>query len=331
MLRSLQRHGPVTVYVGSASPGFIESLGVRPIDTVDSSFPRFIARLTQAAIRGQAAFAFNPGEIRCTRRQALMHAALLPALAAIRARGSSVIRIGVGTRDFTPVWGRLIWLTTLFGTNIWRDAYSRDQFRRGTIAPDWAFGEAAPAGDPSTGRTHLAVTLRSDRQAPTDAWIQGVRSAAAELRLRLVVVTQVRRDGPTDQLLASRLGCEHRAWPDDRSHSDQESVVRATYKASCVVISDRLHALVMALTEGAIPTGVVEHPNAKAKRHFAVVDLAELFADVDGQSISAIHAAIVSVAGAVPDLDRRAQAAMTQVDLLDSVVDRELVCAAVSN
>ncbi|MCW2494329.1 MAG: polysaccharide pyruvyl transferase family protein [Jatrophihabitans sp.] len=284
MLRSVQASGQCHVYVSDATAGFREGLGLTGADTTYRSYPRFVLAALIAAVRGGGwMFAFNPGEIRCVRKQAVMHALLVPTLIVGRLRGGSVVRAGVGTRDWHWFWGRLIKLTvTLASINAWRDEYSRSVFGSGIIRPDWAFDDGPGSVAPTTSRSRLAVTLRSDRPAPSEAWVAALRQVCADTGLAPVVVVQVRRDNAAAEALAARLGAEFVPWPAEQPHLRQETAVRAIYAESAFVVSDRLHALVMGLTEGALPAGVIEGPDVKIGRHFAAAGITAVSTDATG-------------------------------------------------
>ena len=60
-------------------------------------------------------------------------------------------------------------------------------------------------------------------------------------------------------------------WPEDRSLTDHETVLRAIYRKSALVVSDRLHALIIGMTEGAVPACVTDAGEAKIERHFEAI------------------------------------------------------------
>lgn len=116
-------------------------------------------------------------------------------------------------------------------------------------------------------RVTLGLSLRGDRAYPTAAWLASVREAAQRLGLEIVALAQVERDSLYAQRLASDLGGRAVVF-DGRSHREQELVVRTEYGRMRVLLSDRLHSLLIAATEGAVPLGWCEAATTKIARHF---------------------------------------------------------------
>ncbi|MGK2870536.1 MAG: polysaccharide pyruvyl transferase family protein [Mycobacterium sp.] len=154
----------------------------------------------------------------------------------------------------------------------WRDANTRNSFQVGDVAPDWAFGEGPdPAIDglglPPSERKVLAITMRSDRDVLNEANIGLIREIADRYGLRIQVYSQVRRDGDTMEKLAQIL---HPGTPAillrDETHGEWEALMRGMYRESAIVVSDRLHALIIAATEGAIPLAMSNWTTEKAVR-----------------------------------------------------------------
>ena len=153
----------------------------------------------------------------------------------------------------------------------WRDANTRNSFQVGDIAPDWAFGEgpdpAGGLGPAPSARKVLAVTMRSDRDVLTEDKIALIREIAHTHGLRIQVYSQVRRDRATMETLAEIL---HPGTPPivmrDETHGEWEALMRNLYRDSAIVVSDRLHALIIAATEGAIPLALSNWTTEKAVR-----------------------------------------------------------------
>lgn len=143
----------------------------------------------------------------------------------------------------------------------WRDQGSRDGAGFGDFAPDWAYSEGTPVEEwPSTARRHLiAVTMRFDRAWPGEEWIASVRAFASAKQARIVTVAQVARDAPRAVRLAQALGGEY-VTPSSMRHDVLDDYVRAVYRQSIAVISDRAHGLIIGATEGAYPIGSGSDP-----------------------------------------------------------------------
>nr|WP_280759840.1 hypothetical protein [Prescottella agglutinans] len=99
--------------------------------------------------------------------------------------------------------------------------------------------------------------------------------------LEPIVVVQVRRDSLRARAIADRLHCSVVDWTGE-THHVQEQRLRNVYRQSEAVVSDRLHVLIMALTEGAIPLGLMEHEDTKIGRHFRAAGFETVSWDVSG-------------------------------------------------
>lgn len=145
---------------------------------------------------------------------------------------------------------------------VWRDPGTSDSFGVGDVAPDWAFGEgpdplAEGLGAPPCERKVLAVTTRWDRDALSANKIRLLREIADARGLRIQVFSQVRDDDEAMAKLARELhpGTEPLLFG-SQSHAQCEDKIRALHRQSAIVASDRLHALIIGATEGAVPLAV---------------------------------------------------------------------------
>ena len=314
MLRDLQQLGRCCVYIGRASSGFEQSLGLRDTDFVYRNFGRFVLDAALSSFAADWLMCFNPGEITINPKQSLMHAMVIPALLLGRIRGSQrIVRIGVGVAAPTPKsrWKYAFDATVrLSGCNIWRDDTSRDVFGRGTVAPDWAF--AAGTLNAPTERRFMGLCLRSDGPDPSDEWIAAIEQVADERHLTPLLLVQVARDEARAQALAKRLNCECVGWG-DRSHLEQESALTAAYGKSEVVISDRLHGLILAVANGAVPVGLMEHPDIKIGRHFDSAGFGPISIDATGWSATAMATKIQEIISTELDISAALSEARAKV------------------
>lgn len=318
MLRTLQRLGDCHIYVGPASEGFVQSLLVDSTRaTLYTSFYRWAWAATRTAWSKQWALAFNPGEIRLTGWYARRHLALMPAQVFAKLRRNPVLRAGVGIKDAAisqrSAWGAVLrYSAVLSSINTWRNSPSLELIGIGEVVPDWGFDENLTL--PAAGRRrYLAVALRYDRPAPSDGWCRGVSQAAAELGLKVLVVVQVRRDSPRAKELADRHGWLLQDWPHDVGQLQQEIAVRKSYRQSVLVVSDRLHALVMGATEGALPSGLIEHEDVKIASHFAAAGMGQVVLHVAGWSPGQIAAQLARVSRSKEELQQMLETARARV------------------
>ena len=273
--------GPLHVYLGWSPPGYAEGLRLQPGDVRYRSFIHWYFVALWHASRGTASYVFKPGEIQLTLAGMKEHVSMLPVIGLVRARGGAFARNGVGTRNFAPVPRLLIWPSiALSNLSVWRDSETARYLGRGEVMPDLAFGEISqlpnrrPPGQTDAPRL-LIVSLRSDlgeRPYPGEEWIAAVRSFALTHSFTIQTVTQVHVDDDRNRRLAHMLGAEFLGW-DGTDHHLHEAQLRELYHRSAMVISDRLHVLVAAITEGAIPVALLLDTSDKIDRHFATAGM----------------------------------------------------------
>lgn len=253
--------GRLHVFVGDKPAGYVAGLGLRPDDVVHRVPAAWRAAVRDGLLAGSF-YGFDSGETEVRRPYARRYARLAPLLAVNRARGGTAVQVGTGVREPRPWRHPIAAVLRLCDVVSWRDTYSRDLMGVGTVAPDWAFALGPDAGTlrAGTDRPLLAVSVRQGtgdvrREPPDAAWAGRVRALADGLGLTPVVVTQVGRDGPLGDRLAHDLGAEHVGWQGD-DHAAQEARLREVYRRCSHVLSDRLHVVVVAATEGAVPVGL---------------------------------------------------------------------------
>lgn len=319
MLAALNDRVPRHIFVHRASAGFREGLGLKPDDRIYDEYRTWLLACTWAALTSKVLIAHNAGEVVGNRDIARRELSLLPASLLARLRGGDVVRIGSGIRDATGRWMPVIrFLGRLDTTTLWRDEASRAFFGRGDVAPDWAFDDRLPhaLSGQTVPRRYLAVSMRSDRPAPTAAWFDAVRSVAATRGLEIVVVSQVRRDNALGSELADRLGARQVRW-EDASHLEQERTVREVYRQSALVVSDRLHALVIGLVEGAVPVGAIAWEDVKLARHFGAAGIDGVSFDTRSLDADRIVARIDGVADRREEILRAGRRAAEAVAAID--------------
>lgn len=262
LLAALREHGRLHIYVGKAPQGYTEGLELRAEDVIYRSFARWYVAL----MRDGSDYVFKPGEIQLSAGGMKEHVAMLPAAALVRARGGQVLRIGAGARSISRAWARLVKPSVTVATAVyWRDAETADSLG-GQVMPDLAV--LTGSGLPGADRRVLCISMRGDVPFPSAEWISTIRSLAQSRNLSLSVVTQVARDEARSRLLADELQASLVGW-NGRGHAEQERRLRAHYRDCAIVVSDRLHVLLAAVTEGATPLALLSTPSAKIDRHFS--------------------------------------------------------------
>lgn len=256
------------VLVGRNSPEYCSALGLAAEDVLYASRAEWTRAAAAAAVRGQAHLVSNAGEIQLNRRRVRILLSEVALLALVGARGGQRLATGLGVRAATGPRVALLRLwTRLFGLVSWRDAVSAASAGgRGVVSPDWSLILGSPVEDwrRSEDRPLLALSFRGDRPALPPEAVDEIRRSCERFGLEPVVVTQVSRDGEQNDALATALGARHLRPGSDRfEHGPWEQVVREAYQRSRFAYSDRLHVLLLAATEGAIPVG----PSADPKIH----------------------------------------------------------------
>lgn len=207
-----------------------------------------------------------------SRMGAVRMATLVPLILLARIRGGGGVWLGAGVPD--PLGDRRLALPYRLVVAACSDARFRDESSLAVVGqrplmPDWAFalGTATSKWPMLADRPLITVVLRGDRPAPSDEWLGWFATLSAGLGLTPAVVVQVGRDYRRAQELSTAYAPDYFAWFVD-DHAEHEASVRDVYRRSSVVVSDRLHALIFAASEGAVPIGWVESSTGKVRRHF---------------------------------------------------------------
>ncbi|MDJ0347976.1 polysaccharide pyruvyl transferase family protein [Cryobacterium sp. PH29-G1] len=274
-LEALRGAGDLQVFVGGRADSYLSGLGLHDEDRVFRTSAEWRREISRSTLREASVYAFNAGEMELQRAYALRYLRLAPHLALNRLRGGHAVHAGFGVREKTG-W-RLPVAATLRLCDLvaWRDAYSRSAMGVGRIAPDWAFATGATDADllaSTPDRPLLAVSVRYNGRLPDDTWLTALRGLADTLGLDVVAVAQIERDGPLAEKLAAELGGTALVW-DGPDHFTQELKLREVYQRSLLVVSDRLHAAVIGLTEGALPLVIADSGHSKAARTLDAVGI----------------------------------------------------------
>ncbi len=271
-LDHLRTIAPLQVYIGDKTDDYVSGLGLQPGDIAVRSSAQWRSDVSRALLKG-GVYAFDTGETEVRSAFAKRYVKLAPLLAVNRLRGGTAVQLGVGVRESTAWRHPIATVLRLCDMVSWRDERSRAMMGFGEVTPDWAFAlgsDDAVLRDASAPRPYLAIAVRQGlshmaRDKPTDEWVATVRAMADRLGLEPIVVAQIERDGPLAEELAHRLGCTALPWLDD-NHTRQEERLRSTYRRSALVLGDRLHAVVIAATEGAVPIALSTGPMDKVTR-----------------------------------------------------------------
>lgn len=303
LLNWAREAGRLHVYVGNSPDGYDEGLGLRDADVVYRSFREWYTALLKSAWHGTASSIYKPGEIQLTLVGMKEHLAMLPAAALVRLRGGSVSRVGVGARNFAWLPRAIMWPSNALSSYTrWRDDRTAAYLGFGPSMPDLGFAEGMSDAELATSiddthRDVLVVSMRDDvevapRPYPHAEWLEGIRTFAQRENLAVWVVTQVSVDNDRSRRLARDLDAELLEWAELGDHAAQEARLRALYRRTRIAVSDRLHVIIAAFTEGAAPAGLQLDDADKVSRHFATIG-------VDGVAINTTGKTAVELAEAL--------------------------------
>jgi hypothetical protein len=326
LLDWLRGNGPLHVYLGRSPEGYAEGLRLQPEDVQYRSFKEWYLAALRSAARGSASYVFKPGEIQLTLIGMKEHLSMLPVLALVRARMGVVARVGVGSRNFARVPRALIWPSiALSNLTLWRDSATADYLGNGSVMPDLGFGEGGggTVDHSAEGRNLLIVSMRADQPYPSPQWLAAVRDIAARHGLQIRAVTQVVRDNDKTIRLAADLGGEADGW-DGTGHDEQEERLRELYRRAVIAVSDRLHVLVGAVTEGAVPAAMLVNSSDKIARHFAAAGIHDVSIATTGVSATELTTRLEHLIGRRAGIQRQLLAARGELRSANDRLDRVL-------
>src|SRR5690606_31657885 len=220
LLKWLRPCGNLHVYVGKAPEDFVQGLELPSNTIVYRSIRKWLSALLFSPI-GKTHFVFNSGELTVSNRRLLMEIILFPFLLATKLKGGKILRVGVAAASNVNVSFKLLWknLFNFSSLVMWRTNISRNLFGMGEVIPDLAFAGKEPSNyDRSTEiqkRKNLIISMRWDRPYPNLDWLKAVRDFSFNRDLKILVVSQVRKDNPTCVQLAADLGGESILWKED--------------------------------------------------------------------------------------------------------------------
>lgn len=270
----------VVAYVGDATDVWLRQVEV-PEDAVLLRTKRSVLRwlwLITTAPRGSV-LVFEPGEIPLDRGNVMRELVFLTETAIVRLKGGTVIRPPRGIRAPTQPALRIHALAARWSQfALWRDNESAALVGGTRIVPDIGFGAGIRSGVPHNQRRNMIVSLRGNRPLPGEEWVEALRAFAESERLQIHTVVQVREDEQRSQELAQALGGTFHAWGETDALV-HEARLRDQYDGARLVISDRMHVLVLAALSGAAPLELVARPTRKITAAFATVGLDQITSD----------------------------------------------------
>jgi len=265
----------LTLYCGDMSPEYVGAFDLPDGCQVHTSPMGFALTLGWAIARRRAHLMVAPGPfvLPRTMRGHVKAVGLLVLVALVRATGGHVVVAGRALRGTGRVAGavqrRVVHTASLYVV--------RDQLSAAAIgtelwtAPDLALAHSAPAGQGSERR--LAVLSFRFDSAVDAPWVVELARQLRTCGLEPTFVTQVRRDDEQHHRLAELTSSEVVVWG-DRTHREQLARVRHTFDRASIVVSNRLHAVILGLQHGAIPVVALRtQPDKVASTLAGVVDV----------------------------------------------------------
>lgn len=270
-LDALREHGELHVLTGSDTR-YISGLGIRDSDVTYQSKRTWLRSVLVNSLRSRTHFAANAGEIVTGKNFFATFLWQSAIAAALRFRNGRVVMMGAANREH-PSSSRGLLRVFLRQCHMvtWRDEQALASFGIGEAQPDWAVGLVG-SGREVAERRGVVLSLRGDRPYPSDRWCSAFAKALELMGSPpLTVVVQVDRDSARAAALAERFGGAIVDWPVDRNHAEHERVVRSVYSGAECVISDRIHALIIGFTEGAVPIGYSPGDERKLVKTFETI------------------------------------------------------------
>ncbi|WP_311258790.1 hypothetical protein [Microbacterium sp. WCS2018Hpa-9] len=313
----------LVAYTGDAPDVWLRQLGVPPEAIVlrtKKSVPRWLRLLVLAPRR--PVLVFEAGEIPLDRGNGLRELVFLVETLIVRLKGGIVVRPPRGIR--APSWPALAvhrLAARLSQVTLWRDESTLATARCGRLAPDIGFSAGTRAGHAWGERGELLVSLRGARPLPDAEWLSAVRETAERAGLSIRTVVQVREDESRARELARLLGGECEPWG-DTDPLVQEERLRQRYDAAQVVISDRMHVLVLASLSGSIPIELVPRPTMKITKAFAAIGLHGVSVDSSASDQTRMRAALLPTRERAAEVSERVRiAAATLEDIEHDIRD----------
>lgn len=300
-------------YVGEAPDVWLTQLGVPDGTRVlrgKKSVPKWLWLL--ATSRGRPVLVLEAGEVPLHKGNALRELVFLTETVIVRLKRGVVVRPPRGIRGATQP---SLWFHSLAAKAsqiaLWRDAVSARLVGSTTVVPDIGFTDVRD-GQAWENRGELIVSLRGARPMPNAAWIAAVKTFAAHHSLTIRTVVQVREDEERSREVADALGATFEPWEADAV--TQEATLCERYDGAKIVISDRMHVLVLAALGGAVPVELVPHPTGKITEAFAAVGLHGVTADATSADMPTFLNAQIERSGEVRERMAAAAAQLAEIE-----------------
>jgi hypothetical protein len=309
----LRPHGILHLHVGKSPTDYLVQLALPADAVVHTSTVTWLGGLIKDALLRRCALVYSPGPqfLNDSVRVLAGEVARLVLTVALRVMGLPVIRLSRSFEDSGRFATMLVMLhTRVLSLSFLRDSRAPDPvIQRSKVLPDLAVRGARPL--PEHTGTNLAVSLRFDNGMKLPLVAERISELANRLELTPLVVSQVSFDEPRQDELASLLQAKHVRVTE---LVDPLNETLEVYSSAAVVLSDRLHALIFGLLNGAMPVQLNSgHPD---KVSSALSEIGIVREPVRLQEVDNIDANFVREARAADrEVLRRSIARLRQIDL----------------
>ena len=120
-------------------------------------------------------------------------------------------------------------------------------------------------------------------------------------------------------MLAERLGGRFHPWAGG-DHEGHEEALRTLYRQTSLAVSDRLHVLITATTEGAAPVAPLVDDSDKIERHFTAAGIPGVAIRTRGLSTGVIKTALAEAADSWPSVESGLTDSRAQLDAIKARV-----------
>jgi hypothetical protein len=254
---ALETSVPMVIFVGDMPQDYVDAFAFPTDVRLVRSPVEFEFVLLKHALGRKASIAFAPGPQYLSSRPRAVAKTLanMVNVMLVRSTGGKAIAVGRALRGsgrLAEVLERV--LIRQFDLFTVRDnASSTSVAQHLELQPDLAFAHRGISNEP---KPLALISLRSDvipDQATLTELVDDVRRRGYIVQF----VTQVKRDDAQHAQLATRFNCSAVLWG-EKSHLEQFEAVRAAYASADIVVSNRLHALILGIQHGAFPIAFVE-------------------------------------------------------------------------
>ncbi|MBD5785277.1 polysaccharide pyruvyl transferase family protein [Cellulosimicrobium terreum] len=313
----------VYAYAGSLEPSYVAALELGDRVVVVRSAARFQAGLVRAVLTPSVVpvltFAPGPALLVGSLRALARETVNLVNVLLVRAGNGRVLTLGRSVRGSSRP-ARALERSSFRAHDLYvaRDEVTRSILGAGVVvAPDLALATIDDAGEDAQHRSRLVLSFRGDRQVD-DRLFADLLDVARRLGLEPVLVTQVARDDAQHRRLARHHEVAHLGW-DGTGHHEQLEQVGAVMRQTEVVVSDRLHALVLGARAGAVVAPVVHDRVDKLTATLAAVPTGPARSELSGALLALGIAPVVVDAAAA-----RATLLRVRADVERRVVGRRI-------